>query len=323
MKYYFESFKKLEIHQIQHRNLLFDWALQETLHESLEKEGLLNPLCVYPQDDKNYMIVDGFQRFRWLFQKDVSPLPCLIFKPSLSMKELMLWKLKSHSLVECSFLEVFRILDLLAQYGASQESIVAILPCFGFPASLQRLQQIKRLQKQMQEQQECFKMYSLSDLLALLPLKAEDIRAVGKVFANFMIGGNKFKSTIKLLSETAKLMQCSPYEILEQTEVQRIMANTQLDSSLKFKHFKLFLEKHRYPEKTKTQQQFQVHLRKLQLPSNAKLDYDPSFEKEAVTLTIEIESLQELTQTLQAVSAESENWEALFQLTHGQTLKTS
>ena len=256
MKDYLDCFQKIHIHQIDEGDTLFDWASQETsstLHQSFEKDGLLNPISIHKKSNEKYMIIDGFKRFHWMSQKKISPIPCLIFYQDISIKELILWKLKSHSFENLPCLQIFQILDLLEQHDVAQNEIVQILPCFGLPASLQRFHQIRRLKKTIQDNQEFFKMYHISDLLVLLPLKAEDINAVGRIFKNFTIGGNKFKSTVKLLNDTAKLMQLLPHELLAQKEVRTIMENTELDNATKFKHFKCFLEEKRYPEQTATQ----------------------------------------------------------------------
>ena len=157
----------------------------------------------------------------------------------------------------------------------------------------------------------------------MLPLKIKDIETIGKLFLAFEVGGNKFKNIVKLLSDTSKLMQCSISDFLDTAEIQEIINHSQFDHVTKFRHFKLFLESKRFPEKTKTQQQFQSHLANLELPPHVQLSYDPFFEKEAITLSLEIKSVEELTQILQTIKEKHQTWNALFDLTHGKIIHSN
>ncbi len=307
----------------------FDWSLDkrdETLSRSLETEGILMPFVVQAVESNQFRLVDGFKRLQAIQQlknKTIPSFPCLVIPSSISLVQIALWRLATQSNQRpFTGLEVCRMLAILAEMGIAESLITKqILPKLGLKPSQKMTEELLRLGSILEMTDSSFlKHQTPEELLPLLKFSPEEIDCLFQNLKELTLGGNKWKSLLQLFNEVGRFRNWPLAQIMESPEVVRILHNPQIQPPVRFRLLKQQLEVWRYPELTLSREKFEQGVKKLQLPAQSGIQYDPFFEKDDLTLKIQASSLEELTEQLNALqqTLEREAWETLFQLIHGE-----
>ncbi|MBF0289559.1 MAG: hypothetical protein HQM14_17230 [SAR324 cluster bacterium] len=309
---------------------IFDWSSGvpvATLHQSILQQGILIPFVVHAMGDQTFRLVDGFKRFYILKkqQQDSSFLyPCLVIPQEMPLSEIAFWRIEtwpSHR--KNTGIEVLTILSILQKLEIQEGAIIEkYLPKLGLKPSQKVFRDVLKLINMLEGvEQHTLTTYTTEELLPLLKFSSSEIHGIVHAWKSLKkMGGNKWKSILQLLHEVCRFQNCSLTKILDTSEIQEILHNSELQAPVRFRLLKQQLESWRYPELTSSRRDFEHGLQKLVLPKQAKVQYDPFFEKDTLLLTVEVASAEELEEQLTRLQQnwKTDIWKDLFRIVHGE-----
>lgn len=318
------SFHTLPLEKIDPTETSFDWQIQSKsndLKKSINSQGLLMPLVVQKTEEDLFRIIDGFQRFKWMGPQS-SAIPCLVLPEDMENSDIVVWKFNTMPTgSKWEGKEVIRMVKRLQPLGVGENDMTQhILPKMGLKPSLQLNKQLNQLSKTLPVLEgTVLSTLSIDDLLPLLRVSSDEVELLVKQLSGMVLGGNKWKQLLTMFQEIPRIRKESLKNILESNEVVRILHNPEIQAPVRFRLLKHQLELWRFPELSESRQNFEDHLKKLDLPQKAQVEYDQDFEKDDLVLKIESSSVEELSMQLKELTetAEPESWQALFDIVHG------
>lgn len=304
------------------KNPLFNWfstRQNQLLQHSVQHHGILQPLSV-AMIDHSYELVDGYQRYQIMQELNMQEAPVFTLEIS-SMKELLSWRLHTLPHTSISGMQVCQIIHSLHQHGFTKDELITqALPQLGFKESPKLLSDFLSLAKVFSESEHLSYLhsYTAEQLLPLLRFSTKEFPSLIECGASLELGGNKWKALLLLLHELKRLYQTTMDVFLFSEPIISLWKNTELDRSVRYRHFKKYLDQLRYPELSHLRKQVQSTIFDLNLPANVKLIMDPFFEKEGITLEVNAETLEKLSKQLEAIhfciETKEASWKQLFDL---------
>lgn len=318
----------------------FDWnsrlfdqksSLQNRqLKDSLATYGLLMPLVIQAKEPQGFRIIDGFQRAHFLREMVkgenpdlTNPFPCLVIPEANSKEEVAFWKLQTMPLVEnFTGQQIGWFLQRLIDLRVTEEQIVdEVLPKLGVKSSKEVCQGLLRVTAVLGgASYKVVEGLSVDDILLLLKFSDTEIREMLKVLQGLVLGGNKWKSLMQLFYDVPRVTNQPLIKILNSSEVVRILHSPEIQPPIQFKRLKQQLEQWRYPELMSARRDFEQAVQQLPLSKSIQVEYDSNFERDTLSLKIEVDSLNNLSEQLEnlPVASHAEVWQKLFELVHGE-----
>ena len=312
--------KNLSVSQIDDLSSTFNWFpgdLTECDRESIENDGIRLPLLVQSVEDSKFRLIDGFKRLSWFkyvqgeaaneYQHE--KLLCLIIPAFVSLRDLAKIRLHTLNLDHNSFSGVYfcRVLNMLSEAGFTKNEIAfQVFPIFGMVSSMRLAGQLLDLQKKLlasEKNSELLLPESImnmvyEDLLPLLKFSISDFRFVMGLAVKMGIKGKKWRNLLQVLDEVTRLQETTAVEILHYPEIQKIMANSNIQGPVFYRLLKQQLESLRYPVLSKMRKKFDQKSKSLKLSERIILENDHYFEKDELFLKIKFNSVGELREHL-------------------------
>jgi len=148
-----------------------------------------------------------------------------------------------------------------------------------------------------------FGRFSASQAFLLLPFKAADRLALFNLLQNLSANFNETKEILRNISDLAKLQKRPIKEILGLEEIKGILPDETLSRRQKAENIRQILKKLRYPCLYETEEQLRKRIKALALNPAVHLAYDPSFEKEEITISLKVENENKLACALKSLQA--------------------
>lgn len=268
----------------------------EKLTLSIRKVGLMHPLLLTDRSE-GYIIVSGFRRMAACQGLDWRRVPAIVLDSQEGIRDCIELAIADNSLQRpLNLVEISRALGLLAGLQIADSRLAAAAGNLGLPDNpemITKLIKISELPDQIQNGV-LNNTISLAMALELGQFDAEvGIRLV-MLFNQLKVGLNRQRELILLVNEIAKRENISVAELLQADDVEAIVNAGDQDRSITNKRLRTYLRRRRYPLIVKAEENFNTHLKQLNLGSGIRLMPPREFEGNTYQLSLNFESLSEL-----------------------------
>jgi ParB family chromosome partitioning protein len=265
---------------------------------SIRHEGLINPPLLAKRSFR-FTIVSGFRRIVACRHLGKKKIVARILDPGLSSLECLRWAIADNSLQRSlNLIETSRCLQKLSSFLNNSKQLAETASHFGLPANLSIINKIKTLCLLPGPVQNSIlaDTVSLSTGIELGSLEPENGIAFAQLFDQLKISLNKQREIIMLVKEIARREKSSIKDVLEDSHLKEIMHNKKLDRSQKSRKIRYHLRQIRFPRISKTEQNFESHLKRLKLGKNIKLIPPKEFESATYVLNLTFSNLSEFNE---------------------------
>ncbi len=122
------------------------WFPDDPLRASLARAGMLYPPWIWSREDGSYVVVDGFKRLQWAWEKGLERIPCRVFPPPCGYDHL--WLLRSEGKLSGPPLNAAEKAQLIAKAAAvlpPQYLFDRLLPALGLAPRTEVIDHWRRL----------------------------------------------------------------------------------------------------------------------------------------------------------------------------------
>jgi hypothetical protein len=291
-------------------NDLTDKSQNKTFPESM----LLMPLvvCSSPENDSQYIIIDGYKRFVALLEKQPDTITCMVFDTN-SMIHAGKMRIELNNSRPISFKEKFFFLKW-AKLNGDESDYLAIS------------QQLSVFGKDLRDFEELF---DASEILIDAVLKGfldstivselkffseEDTNAVLQLFTRFPFTRQMQRELLEWLPELVYRSKKSIIELIELEYVKKTIEDRKLNDPQKIKKIRDHYYELRFPTLIRAKKAWNTLASTLNpAPSNVIFSPSEAFEKNMLEVKIRITEAQQGIDTLKKLSEIStEDWESLI-----------
>lgn len=128
----------------------------------------------------------------------------------------------------------------------------------------------------------------------LLKLNARDRTALFKLFHYLQLGGKKQKRLLSLCTDFAAKEGREIKDILDEAEVIEIIDHPATNLPQKFASLTGYLYKRLFPASSRTEEEFNRRVQRMDLPRSCHISHSPAFEQDTVSLSLSFSGLDEL-----------------------------
>lgn len=291
--------KTLNLAQIDSGDGLFRITTRENVDDlvkSIREVGLLNaPLLI---DKKTgYRIVCGFRRVEACRRLDWSHVKARILdfnsKPIECVKIAITDNLFQRPL---NLIEQSRSIEMLSRFYPDVQSLSKELSVLGLPYQETIVRKIKNLCRLPTSLQNNIlsNMIPLAMALELNKMSSDDQSAFSRLFSLLKMSLNKQREVVTLVKEVALREDISITQVLENTDIKKILTHEAFDNNQKVRKIRVYLKQRRFPALTAAEKAFELHKRKLTLGNGIKLLGPAHFEGTTYKLQLSFKSRAEL-----------------------------
>ena len=283
----------------------------ELLQNSIERVGLLYPPYLYYNNNAQYyQIVCGLRRIRACITAGWKEIPAHIIDPGSDEKELFLLSLYdnlSHRVLNP--VEQARAALKLLAYDAEDTVIREYLPLMGLPPTektLNHLLCVARLEPAMQDAVAQGRLCEAA-AVKLAHLEEDDQKALFRLFSQIHCSASKQEEIVSYCMDISLREETGCSTILQEREIQKIIAEDKLPLSQKGDRIRAHLRKRRFPRLSQREEKFLQQRKNLRLPAGVQLLPPPSFEGGRFRFEIEFNHTGDLQQKAEAVMSMANN----------------
>lgn len=268
------------------------------LSASIQKIGLIT-LPILKKKGAKFIIVNGFRRIAACQLLGILHIRARILNSDLidltTIKIAVAENIFQRAL---NLIEQARAIHLLQKYLKDDASLVKAASELGLPDNssiIKKLIELYKLSSLLQG-------YVLNDTLSLtmaLELEAFDKAAglvLAELFVELKISLNKQKEIINLTREIACLSDSTILEVLQESGLDKIINNKDLDRNKRAAAIRSYLKQKRFPVITAYEKNFKKHVKGLELGNGIKLIPPKNFEGNVYTISLSFKNHAELKQ---------------------------
>lgn len=281
-------------------------TVSNRLRDSCQRVGILTPPLVLENTDGTYELLDGRQRLTVAREVlRLERLPCRIL-PAASPERFVLAALfeSQNSAAPLSPMESARFLRLVRCSRCDDEEKRLLLDLL-FPGreSRNQPQRSERLLELEENLQQLVHSRFLTETMALelLKLAQEDRQRLVEVFRVFEMGAGKQKRLFTLARDIARRQAVSIAAILGQPPLLDILEHKEMNRPQKAHSLLSALQELASPSLAADEEAFRRLVASLDPPPGCSIHHSPSFETDAVGLTITFGSVDRLLEAWPAV----------------------
>jgi len=279
----------------------------ESLTDSIAAVGLLTPLRLHARADGRYRIVCGFRRYAALRSLGHPVLEAIVHPASYPELELLEIAIRDNlTLREPGALEISRILNRLrSDHGMSDDQLMSrYLPLLGLGAHARILSFYMPLIELEEPWQRALEKDNVSlELAAALTNGSKgDRTALLDLIDNLRLGKKDQKEIHRLLSDLARIENCSIRALLEGGLVKPAKQDSKLTPSQRAQRFKNSLLQRRYPRYRAAQQRFQAIVNRIGSGSGITFAMPPHFEGEEYGVSFSFTNENEFQRRCEALA---------------------
>lgn len=268
----------------------------DDLCASISKLGLLNPPRVLP-GVSGFVIVNGFRRvaacrrLRWdrlrvgVLPSDASPYHCACRAVGDNSTQRPLNPIEAG--------RSLRLLERCAADGRVPPDDAVALGLSSNPGVVAKLKDLGRLPSAVQHgvMEGLIPLSMALELVRMEPALAIDL---AEIFRELRIGLNKQREMVSLITEIAQRETISGRRVLEEPQMAGVLQAADLDRSQKARQLRKLLRQRRFPALHAAEHHFQALRKELKLGENMHLTPPQDFEGIGMTLSVVIESLEDI-----------------------------
>lgn len=270
----------------------------EALVESIKAHGLINPPILRKRSDGYYATVCGFQRVGAVEALGWSQIPARVITEAVSdgrLMELAVSDNRSHR--DLNVIEQAEGIRKLTALGGPTD-LDTLSALLGFPANEKVFRKIKAVASLPTGVQDGLLRGSISFEAAvhLIAFSPDEITAFFDLLAPLKLSQNKEKEVIEMVGEIAKREEIAITDVIEGSELQKVIRKNDVNRNEKAKYIREYLKKRRFPNLVKAETAFHEAVRSLKLPKTFRVNPPANFEGPCYSLCMTFRDLKELEQ---------------------------
>jgi len=275
----------------------FDFDL-EILKKSISKYGIINPPYLIKNLDNSYSVVTGYKRLLAAHELGWKGAECNVLPDSFTEHDALLFNLDDNLLHrEFNSIEKAMILDRLVNFLKKEEIIEKYLPLLTIPANRHSLLLYLNLNmlEEIVKVSVARNAVSLKVAGLMANIDRESRLGISSLFNSLKFSINQQVQLFQYLEEISRREGKVITDIINSSDVQEIVADTNMNKPQKVKAITAVLKNRRFPLLSEAHKAFKNGLDRLSLPSGVNVISPPFFEGVNYRLEIDFSRGEELT----------------------------
>lgn len=259
----------------------------DTIVASIRTVGLINPPVLRQREDLKYQIVCGFRRVLACKALGWNEVEVRVIKGApTQLDTLKLAILDNRSHRELNVVEQARGIQKVSAYLPPGGRLQLLSSLLGFPHNqkvFEKLEALSRLPRALQKAV-TDDIVSFEAAVDLCEISDEDALSLLELFKVLRLSQNKQKEIITLVREIAIREGLQVGEVLQCSEIRKILDAAELNRNEKGSKIRAYLKRRRFPTITKTEETFSKALKALKLDEHVHMTAPPFLEGSLHTL---------------------------------------
>lgn len=268
--------------------------------------GVLSPLWVWNYVSSDYVIIDGYKRYKWANKKGYGSLPCFVFPSSLSKEELLklrvFTKLSESSL---SLEERANIVERLLRMYSSYEVERKFLPLLRFPSRPGFSQIVVAFTKTPEDFRHAVIEGIVEEKVALRlsTWKEDSLYEMLRLLKSLRCSVSIQREILDLIEDIARLNDMDCGEVLKKTEIVSIIEDEKLSPRDKTERIRAIFKSLLFPNLVARERLFERTVKDLELPHGVALKPPDRFEGDDWEIKVQFSKPHELLCKLRAINS--------------------
>jgi len=281
----------------------------DDLMHSINHLGILHhPLLL--KKEATYTIICGFRRIEACRRLNWSELEAMILGPDTMRLECIKYAITDNAFQRpLNLIEKSRSIGMLSDFFRDINSLSEELSILGLsehPSMIKKLEGICHLPELLQNSI-LSNTISLSMVLELSRISEDDAKGFIKLFNTLKLSLNTQREIVTLVKEIAIREDRSILQIIEESHLNKILTNEDLDKNQRANQIRIYLKQRRYPTIAVIEKSHEKYRQKLNLERGFKLIPPANFESPSHTLQLSFNNLTQLKKLKTAFDALMEN----------------
>lgn len=273
------------------------------LRESIERIGLLHPPTVQEISSGKFLVICGHFRVQVVQQllSVTSSIPCRILPQNSSTKNILDLIIGDQLLSgPLSSIEKGFFFNICGDFMDSKTIASSYLPLLGEKIQEHSIKKTLQLLTLSLSIQTSIHTGTINDKVAfeLLSLNSADRDTIYTLFQKLGLGGGKQKRLLSLCKDLVGRDGLTVQELFAAQDLQDIVSHKEMNPPQKGMLILSTLNKRLFPNSIAAEQSFSKQIKAMNLPNNCSVTHSPSFETDAVSLSIHFPSLTSVQQLL-------------------------
>ncbi len=263
---------------------------------SIEYLGLIHSPILMPANE-GYEVISGFRRVRACRKLGWSCLDARVLSADTPAIECACLAIAENSMPRpLNWLEIARSFALLDKSGIIPESLSRTAAALRLPCHPEIIKKIRRISGLSEYVQKCVLHETISFAMAqeLANRSADEADCFARLFEDLKLSLNKQRELLSLTDEISRREEISVMGVLNGQRFQEILQDDRLDRAQKAQQLRFCLKQRRFPNMTRTYENFNEHLQRLELTAGIELSPPGNFEGRDYTFSLVFHDLFQL-----------------------------
>lgn len=281
----------------------------DDLMHSINHVGILHhPLLL--KKEATYTIICGFRRIEACRRLNWSELEAMILGPDTMRLKCIKYAITDNAFQRpLNLIEKSRSIGMLSDFFKDINSLseeLSLLGLFEHPSMIKKLKGICHLPELFQNSI-LSNTISLAMVLELAGMSEDDAKGFIKLFNTLKLSLNTQREIVTLIKEIAIREDKSILQIIEESHLNKILTNEDLDKNQRAHKIRIYLKQRRFPTIAVIEKSYEKYHQKLNLERGFKLIPPTNFESPTHTLQLSFNNMTQLKGLKTAFEALMEN----------------
>jgi len=281
----------------------------DDLMHSINHVGILHhPLLL--KKEATYTIICGFRRIEACRRLNWSELEAMILDPDTIRLKCIQFAITENAFQRpLNLIEKSRSIGMLSDFFKDINSLseeLSLLGLFEHPSMIKKLKGICHLPELFQNSI-LSNTISLAMVLELAGMSEDDAKGFIKLFNTLKLSLNTQREIVTLIKEIAIREDKSILQIIEESHLNKILTNEDLDKNQRAHKIRIYLKQRRFPTIAVIEKSYEKYHQKLNLERGFKLIPPTNFESPTHTLQLSFNNMTQLKGLKTAFEALMEN----------------
>jgi ParB family transcriptional regulator, chromosome partitioning protein len=281
----------------------------DDLMSSIDHVGILHfPLLL--KKETTYRIICGFRRIEACKRLNWPKLEAMILDPDTMRLNCIKYAITDNAFQRSfNLIEKSRCIEMLSDFFKDINRLSEELSVLGFsehPSMIKKLKGICHLPELFQNAI-LSNTISLAMVLELAEMSEDDAKGLIKLFNTLKLSLNTQREIVTLVKEIAIRDDKSILQVIEESHLNKILANDDVDKNLKAHNIRIYLKQRRFPTIAVIEKSYEKYRQKLNLDRRFKLIPPTNFESPTYTLQLSFNNTTQLKALKTAFDTLTEN----------------